>query len=280
MTAVDNRNKVKLKITGSEFVISAEESTQYIQKIVKMVDTRINNLYEQDSKLSIPMATILAAIKYCDELEKERRITNELLDKAEFCQAAAKKAMADLEKYSVENEQLKEEKAGLHKIIEELREKTGTMPESQQQGSLINEKNTSQVNEEQFLSRDIPVTGTASTDHKEYIDAQPVNEPEHIVEAEPVVEVISEPEEKAPADEKQPETAPLRETARTRSGGFVPRSMPIAHTTRLQNNVPPKHPVMPKINEDKLSELFTKEDYSAASAVEEEMMSFFNQRNS
>lgn len=139
---MEEKNRVKLKINGSEFVIIADESDEYIQQIAKAVDKRIKELSENDPKLSISMATILAALNYCDELEKERKITKELLKKADACEAAAKKAIADLEHFSVENKQLKEEKLGLHKVIEELKEQSGS--NSTQHTQKNNRQNVSQ----------------------------------------------------------------------------------------------------------------------------------------
>ena len=73
------------------------------------------------------MATIVAALNYCDQLEKEKVITRELIKKTDDCEAIAKDATIKLNKLLVENAQLREEKEGLHKIIAEL--KSGTYTE-------------------------------------------------------------------------------------------------------------------------------------------------------
>lgn len=117
-----DKNRIKFKINGSEFVISADEDKAYITHISKLVDDRIAFLEKEHHKLSNSMATVLAALNYCDELEKEKKITSELLKRNEECTAAEQKAKADLQSFAVENEQLKEEKKGLHARIEELKE--------------------------------------------------------------------------------------------------------------------------------------------------------------
>lgn len=117
-----DKNRIKTKINGSEFVISADEDKAYITHISKLVDDRIAFLEKEHHNLSNSMATVLAALNYCDELEKEKKITSELLKHSEECAAAAQKAKDDLENFAVENEQLKEEKKGLHARIEELKE--------------------------------------------------------------------------------------------------------------------------------------------------------------
>ncbi|MEE0858667.1 MAG: cell division protein ZapA [Acutalibacteraceae bacterium] len=134
MSEEKKKNKLRLKIAGSQFVISADESEQYIQKIAKMVDDRIRYLDDSDTKMSLHMATIVAALNYCDQLEKERIITRELIKKTEECEAIARDASLQLNKLLKENAELKEEKAGLHKVISEL--KTGTYIEEE----TINEK--------------------------------------------------------------------------------------------------------------------------------------------
>ena len=129
MSEENKKNKLRLKIAGSQFVISADESEQYIQKIARMVDDRIRYLDDSDSKMSLQMATIVAALNYCDQLEKERIITRELIKKTEECEAIARDASLQLNKLLKENAELKEEKAGLHKIISEL--KAGTYTEDE-----------------------------------------------------------------------------------------------------------------------------------------------------
>ena len=92
-----------------------------------MVDERIKQLDDSDPKLNLHMATIVAALNYCDMLEKEKVITRELIKKTDDCEAIAKEATIKLNKLLVENAQLREEKEGLHKIIAEL--KSGTYTE-------------------------------------------------------------------------------------------------------------------------------------------------------
>ena len=127
MSEENNKTRVKLTICGSQFVIKADESVHYIQKIAKMVDERIKQLDDSDPKLNLHMATIVAALNYCDMLEKEKVITRELIKKTDDCETIAKEATIKLNKLLVENAQLREEKDGLHKIIAEL--KSGTYTE-------------------------------------------------------------------------------------------------------------------------------------------------------
>lgn len=115
------KNRIKCKINNTEFVISADEDREYIAHICTIVDERIAALEKEHHNLSNSMATVLAALNYCDELEKEKKVTAELLKRNEECAAAEQKAKESLESFAVENEQLKEEKQGLHARIEELK---------------------------------------------------------------------------------------------------------------------------------------------------------------
>ena len=122
MSDEKNITKVKLTICGNQFVVKADESIHYIQKIAKIVDERVKEIEDSSSKINIQMATIIAALNYCDQYEKEKMITRELLKKTEDSETLAKEAAEKMKLLMIENEQLKEEKAGLHKIIAELKE--------------------------------------------------------------------------------------------------------------------------------------------------------------
>lgn len=113
-------NKVKLKICGNEFIVSADEDTDYIKATANRVDLNVNKLLKENDKFTINMATIVAALNYLDELQKEKEITNLLRSGAEKNEAIARKAVAENIALKEENRKLLEEKLGLHKRIQEL----------------------------------------------------------------------------------------------------------------------------------------------------------------
>lgn len=127
LICLGDKTRVKLKIIGSEFVVSADEDKSYIVKISNMVDQQIKDILGQSNSMSIAMAAILAALNYCDELEKEKIITQELLKRTEASESLANKIITELDYLRVENEQLREEKLGLHKIIEDMH--NGNIPD-------------------------------------------------------------------------------------------------------------------------------------------------------
>ena len=117
---MSEKTRVRLKIVGSEFVVSADEDKEYIVKISNMVDGKIKALLRQSDSMSVAMAAILAALNYCDELEKEKIITEELLRRTETSESLASRACGELDQLRVENKRLREEKLGLHKVIDSM----------------------------------------------------------------------------------------------------------------------------------------------------------------
>lgn len=117
---MSEKTRVRLKIVGTEFVVSADEDKDYIVKISNMVDEQIKELLRQGDSMNVSMAAILAALNYCDELEKEKIITAELLKRTETSESAANKCLGELEYLRIENKRLREEKLGLHKLIDEM----------------------------------------------------------------------------------------------------------------------------------------------------------------
>ena len=130
---VSEKTRVRLKIVGSEFVVSADEDKDYIVKISNMVDEQIKELLRQGDSLNVSMAAILAALNYCDELEKEKIITAELLKRTETSESVANKCLDELEYLRIENKRLKEEKLGLHKLIDELQSGADVKPQQSEE---------------------------------------------------------------------------------------------------------------------------------------------------
>lgn len=191
MSKEAEKTRVKLKICGSQFIITADESTQYIQKIAKMVDDRIKAIDDSDEKLSLHMSTIVAALNYCDQLEKERVITRELIKKTDECEAIAKEATVKLNQLMIENAQLKEEKAGLHRVISELKAGIYTEENNQNeqnqyissvedaQESIIEEQPQQYVQQEQYIPQEFPIK-------EDFINTQSVQQEQNIPQGQPI----------------------------------------------------------------------------------------------
>lgn len=64
------RNRVKLTICGAEFMLSSDESVEYMEKLGKEVDREIRQLMEDNPRMSMNMAAVLAAINNADRSHK------------------------------------------------------------------------------------------------------------------------------------------------------------------------------------------------------------------
>ena len=62
-------NKVRLTICGSSYVISTNESEDYMQNLAERLNLDMNELMSSSNSVSIPTAAIMTALNYRDDLE-------------------------------------------------------------------------------------------------------------------------------------------------------------------------------------------------------------------
>lgn len=198
---VIEKTRVKLKIVGSEFVVSADEDKDYIVKISSKVDRRIKEILRENDSMTVAMAAILAALNYCDELEKEKIITEELLKRTETSESIAGKISSELEYLRTENKQLREEKLGLHKVIEELQSSADT-----------DEKPKSEAVEESPQQLRIPLPdadGKIQTPQEEVVPGEPQKQEQATVSEQPEAAQAAQPEnQQQPQQPKEPAAQP------------------------------------------------------------------------
>ncbi len=72
------RNRVKLTICGSEFVLSSDESADYMTKLGQAVDREIRALMDENPRMSMNMAAVLTAINNADRARKAEAATDNL----------------------------------------------------------------------------------------------------------------------------------------------------------------------------------------------------------
>ncbi len=63
-------NRVCLHIAGSEYTLTTDEPEEYVQKLAKDIDDRIQNALAGNDRMSVMMATVLAALELADEANK------------------------------------------------------------------------------------------------------------------------------------------------------------------------------------------------------------------
>lgn len=66
-----NNDKVRVSIAGRSFYLTSQDTPEYLKKIAKKTDRTIIGLMQDNSGMTFEQATILAALKYCDDYEKE-----------------------------------------------------------------------------------------------------------------------------------------------------------------------------------------------------------------
>ncbi len=72
------RNRVKLTICGSEFMLSSDEPIEYMEKLGKEVDREIRQLMEDNPRMSMNMAAVLTAINNADRSHKSEATADHL----------------------------------------------------------------------------------------------------------------------------------------------------------------------------------------------------------
>ena len=92
-------NKVRLTICGSSYVISTNESEDYMQNLADRLNLDMNELMASSNSVSITTAAVMTALNYRDELEKAsgsadnmRRQIKDYLEDAASAKMAAEEA--------------------------------------------------------------------------------------------------------------------------------------------------------------------------------------------
>lgn len=62
--------KVKLTIAGSEYVLTSDDSEEYLRSLGEQVDRQMKEVMESNSRLSVTMAAVLVALNNADEARK------------------------------------------------------------------------------------------------------------------------------------------------------------------------------------------------------------------
>nr|WP_305119661.1 MULTISPECIES: cell division protein ZapA [unclassified Ruminococcus] len=310
MIFVIEKTRVKLRIVGSEFVVSADEDKDYIVKISNKVDSQIKEILRESDSMTVAMAAILAALNYCDELEKEKIITEELLKRTETSESLAYRTTGELEYLRIENKQLREEKLGLHKIIEELQSGTGDVEQQPQQP----EESPQQLriplpgpDDEQPNAKDEQVVPQLEAEQPKPAEPEITQEKSEEAEPkqqskyeEPKTEKVQEQPDKTQQPAIQQEQKPMltaRQMLEEKRKALLAQKNALPNAgAKSQNRPKPFRPVPsaksgggafagnrkidPKINyrdNDKISDSFRRNDFAEIPS-EEEMLSFFDRR--
>jgi len=75
---VGAKNRVKLKIADCEILIASEDSEEYIRQTGNRVDEYIRKAMDSSPTMSTTLASIFAALEFCDEATKEKEAADNL----------------------------------------------------------------------------------------------------------------------------------------------------------------------------------------------------------
>lgn len=64
------RNRLKMNICGTDFMLSSDEDMEYMYRIGREVDNEIRQMMEENSRLTMNMAAVLTAINNADRARK------------------------------------------------------------------------------------------------------------------------------------------------------------------------------------------------------------------
>lgn len=113
---MSEKNRVKLKICGYDFIVSSEDSEEYMIQTAQAVEKRIVMTSNSSSGMSTSMAAIFAAMEYCDDAQKARETADNL-------RAQIQNYLEDAARAKSEAAELRRREQSLMRELEQLRRK-------------------------------------------------------------------------------------------------------------------------------------------------------------
>ena len=99
-----SKNKIKVKVCGTEFNILSEDNEEYTQKIASVVDRKMKQTLETNPRVSISNIAILTALEFCDlskkladQTENMKNQLNEYLEEAQNARKETEKLRSEIE---------------------------------------------------------------------------------------------------------------------------------------------------------------------------------------
>lgn len=106
MMVMTVKNRVDVKIAGKEYTLVGTEPKDYIIKTALMVDVKMNEIMNNNDKLSMSMAAVLTAVNIADDVAKVTEREKSLLYENNMLKE-------QLDKIIIENKKSKEESSML-----------------------------------------------------------------------------------------------------------------------------------------------------------------------
>lgn len=114
-------NKIAVKINNNEYIMTGEESIEYLVKVSEYVDEKMKEIIDVNPKLSTSMAAVLTALNVADDYFKcNENNHNEESEQLEEAKILLERFDNELKKLREENASLKEENELLKKQEDEV----------------------------------------------------------------------------------------------------------------------------------------------------------------
>ena len=120
--AVMAKNRIKISILGSDYIIASEEEENYVRQIAAETEKRIAGITRDNPRLSVTMAAVLAALDYCDEAVKATESADNLRSQIKDYLEDSSRARTEADEARWEVERLKKEMQTLRARLSEQTE--------------------------------------------------------------------------------------------------------------------------------------------------------------
>lgn len=110
---LEEKNKVSVRIAGSEYVISGYESPEHIQKIALYVDRKIQEITRKNHLLSTSMAAVLSSINMANDILRLQEQQTKMQEELTALRKANKELKEESTRLKNENEKAKERESQL-----------------------------------------------------------------------------------------------------------------------------------------------------------------------
>lgn len=123
-----SKNRVKLNICGCECVISSDDSESYVRSIGDEVEKAMEDITGKNERISVTMAAIITALRFCDESHKSANGADNLRSQIKDYLEDSSHARTEAEEARREIERLKREIQTLRARLSEGGESAADKP--------------------------------------------------------------------------------------------------------------------------------------------------------
>lgn len=103
------QNKIRVEICGSRYVVSSNESPEYVKRLVNTIENKVKTIMDSGPSVTLNDAYFLALLSYADLYEKSELNADHIRSQLTEYLEDSTKAKLEVDEYRRENEKLKRE---------------------------------------------------------------------------------------------------------------------------------------------------------------------------